>query len=239
MGAFGDLFKSPKQRALEEAEKKAAAEKDRRRAKTRAKMKAENALAENSDRIARMEKENAANWEKAREYLKAGRKSAAQMELGKYRAVGNLIDQIRKKTWIMEFYLTRLEGADSDSALSSSIGEIASLVDVDPIKLQDNLETTQTVLADQTEIDRLFDQCFSKEMRTSMSQESETCPSVDELMRELEAEAAHEVGGTIRSSEPAATNAAGAASNPVDQEIRAGREALRNMLDENDKQNRG
>ena len=227
MGTLKELFKSPAERAREEEKRRQEAEREKRRGRTKARMKAENAVAEGRERAQTLERENAKCWEKAREYLKAGRKSAARMELGKYRAVAKLIEQFEKKTWIMQHFLTRLENAQTDEIFAESLGEIANLVEVDPTKTTVSIENAQSVLDDQTEIDRLWASCFQTETRKDEYKESELTLDLDGLMKELEAEAAREVGGTTRAKEPDA--------DELTREIAAGRENLQNILDENDK----
>jgi len=230
MGLFDELFKSQAQRAREAEEIRLTAEREKRRARTKAKMKAENAVAEGRERVQALERENAKCWEKAREYMKSGRKSAARMELGKYRAVGRLVEQFEKKTWIMQHYLTRLESAQTDEIFAESLGEIARLVEVDPGKATLSLENAQSVLDDQTEIDRLWANCFQTETRRDEYKESDLIPDLDGLMKELEEEAAREIEGTNRAKEDAA--------DALTREITEGKESLQNILDENDKKGR-
>jgi len=230
MGLFDDLFKSQAQRAREAEESRLTVEREKRRARTKAKMKAENAVAEGRERVQTLERENAKSWEKAREYMTSGRKSAARMELGKYRAVGRLIEQFEKKTWIMQYYLTRLESAQTDEIFAESLGEIARLVEVDPGKATLSLENAQSVLDDQTEIDRLWANCFQTETRRDEYKESALIPDLDGLMQELEAEVAREVGGTIREK--------GEDAETLTREIAEGRESLQSILDEKDKKER-
>ncbi len=237
MGLFNELFKSTSERAREEAEKRAkaereeaekraTAERENRRARTKAKMKAESAVVEGRASVQKLERENIQSWAKALEYIKSGRKSAARMELGKYRANARQIEQFEKKVWIMQHYLTRLENAQTDEIFAESLGEIARLVEVDPAKTTLSLENAQSVLDDQTEIDRLWTSCFQAETRKDEYKETELTPDLDGLMKELEAEAAQEIGGTARVKESDA--------DALAREIAVGRENLQNILDEND-----
>ena len=228
MGKYSDLFKSAAQRKQEE-EKRRIEEKMRIiRAKATAKRKAENAICNAEVRIERLEKDNAQSWEKARGLMKSGRKSAARLELCKYRATGRLVEQFQKKLWVMKYYQLRLESANTITALTDAIGEISGLMQIDPSKTLNVLDDVQGKLDEATELDRIWENAFASETRKDSYRDSELLPDVDELMTELEKEAAREVGGKLHADESTE-------ENEISRGIASGRERLRNIVDAADK----
>ena len=228
MGKFSDLFKSAAQRKLEEEERRIEEKRMIMRKKARAKRKAEEAICDAEGRIETLDKDNAKSWEKARGLMKSGRRSAARLELCKYRAIGRLVEQFQKKLWVMKYYQLRLESADTDAALTDAIGEISGLMQIDPSKTLNVLDDVQGKLDEATELDRIWENVFSSETRKDSHRDSELLPDVDELMTELEKEAAREVGGKQRSDESTE-------ENEISRGIASGRERLRNIVDAADK----
>lgn len=229
MGKLSDLFKSSAQRKLEAEKKRLEEERRLKREREKAKRMAEDAIYDAEGRIEKLETDNAKSWNKARELMKSGRKSAARIELCKYRAVQRLVEQFQKKMWVMKFYQTRLESADADSALTEALGEMSSLIKIDPNKTLDVIDDVQGRLDEATEIDRIWDNVFSSETRKDSRRESELLPDVDELMRELEREAAGDVGGKLRS------DADDAKDDEIARGVAEGREKLNKIIDAEDK----
>lgn len=227
MGLFGDLFKSRKEREIERRAAELEREKAKRREQSKAKMKAEKAINDARDQIARLEADNAKSWEKARELVKSGRKSAARIELSKYRAVGRLIEQFEKKVWVMQFFETRLESAGTDEALTEALGAFSKLMEVDPEKTLDTLEDVAGTLDEVTEIDRIWNGVFEGEVRKDSRRDSAVLPDVDGLMDELEREAAWEIDGAPRGER--------AASEDVARGVASGREKLNRIMDDDEK----
>ena len=228
MGKYSDLFKSAAQRKQEEEKRRIEEMMRIMRAKATAERKAENAICNAEVRIERLEKDNAKSWEKARGLMKSGRKSAARIELCKYRATGRLVEQVQKKLWVMKYYQLRLESANTITALTDAIGEISGLMQIDPSKTLSVLDDVQGKLDEATELDRIWENAFASETRKDSYRDSELLPDVDELMTELEKEAAREVGGKLRSDESTE-------ENEISRGIASGRERLRNIVDAADK----
>lgn len=228
MGKFSDLFKSAAQRKLEEEERRLEEKKRIKREKEKAKHKTEEAIYDAEGRIETLEKDNAKSWEKARELMKSGRKSAARIELCKYRAIGRLVEQFQKKLWVMKFYQLRLESADTDAMLTDAIGAISGLMQIDPNKTLDVIDDVQGKLDEATEIDRIWENVFASETRKDSHRESELLPDVDELMNELEKEAARDVGGKLHSD-------SSAEGDEISRGIAAGRDRLKDIIDAEDK----
>ena len=212
-----DLLKSPARRKVD-AEKR----------RIRAMRKAENAIYDAESRVEKLEGDNAKSWSKARELMKSGRKSAARIELCKYRAVQRLVELINKKVWLVKFYLTRLESAGADANLVAAIGEMSSLINIDPNKTLDAIDDVQDKLVEATEIDRVWENVFASETRRDSHRESELLPDVDELMSELEKEAAREVGGKLYSDSLAE-------EDEISRGIAEGRDRLKDIIDAEDK----
>ncbi len=189
------LFKSRAQREKERKEKEIAKARELRRAKSKAKRAFENAIHDAEDKILEFESRNEKTWEEARKFLKAGRRTAASVELRKYRALERLIDQFKKKVWVFQQYEIQLAGAAAVDDLTDLVDNFSRLVRIDPSKTLATFGDVQDKLYEQTEIDDIFNQVFDEETRRSKFSGSDTHPDLDGLMKELETEAAREIGG--------------------------------------------
>lgn len=209
---FTDIFKSNAQR-----------DKEKKVRQRQAVRKSEAALDTVKDRIAKLTTDRDAVWKTAADYLKAGQKMGAERELQKYRSYDVIINQLEKKKWIFEYYTIRVENAATDNAFAEAMTAIEKVVEIDPEKIFGVFDAIDDKLEDQTEIDKYFEKLHDKQLAKTSSKDVVAIPSVDEMMRSLESEVAHQVGGV--------TAAATAQSNEASKEaIASGREALREVL---------
>ena len=206
---MGGLFKSKKER-----------ERDARKDRRHAFRQAENAIEDVKDRVRQMDKDASKQWDKARGHLKAGEKAAAQRVLISYRAQQVLMTKLEQKRWVFEQYFTKLQAAQSDQQFSDALAAINKVVKIDSERVADVFEEAQDLLGEQVDTDRFWDKLYEKETEGASGALEDRIPSVEELGRQLEQEAAAEVGG--------GADKAGAAA---DERIAAGRERVKKLLD--------
>jgi len=207
---MSNLFKSKKQREL-----------DDKRERRRAFRQAENAIEDVKDRVRQMEKESKKQWDQAREALKAGQKAAAQRLLVSYRASQVLMTKLEQKRWVFEQFFTKLQAAQSDQQFSTALAAINKVVQIDPDKVADVFETSQDLLGEQVETDRFWSRMYEKEMDGAAGSLEDHIPTLDDLGKQLEQEAAAEIGGA----------AAGRVGAELDERMKAGQDRVKKLLD--------
>lgn len=205
---MSNLFKSRKQR-----------EKDARRERRHAFRQAENAIDDVKEHVKRMEKESTLQWAEAREALKAGQQAVAQRKLISYRAAQVLTTKLEQKRWVFEQYFTKLQAAESDQQFSEALGAINRVVAIDPEKVADVFEEAGDLLGEQVDADRFWNRLYEKETEGATAALEDHIPTLDDLNRQLEQEAAAEVGGDTQKADEA-----------IDKQVQSGRERLRNLI---------
>ena len=123
-------------------EKERAVRKDRRRAYRQA----ENAVQDVKDRAKRMEKDADAEWQKARDALKEGKKAAAQRALTSYRAAQVLTTKLEQKRWVFEQYLMKMETAGTDAEFANALAAVNKVTDINPELVEDVFDTAGELL---------------------------------------------------------------------------------------------
>jgi len=181
--ALGDIFKSEKQRKKEQRMQRRKALRD-----------AEGAVDKIKDRIDDMKKERDSTWLEARTYLKAGQKEAAQRCLQSVRAGEVLMSQLEKKHWVSRQLIVRMETAGIDQEIAGSFAVLQQVIDVDPEKISETLDDVREALGEQDDIEKMWDKMYDKDM-AGIERVSDTIPSVETMMKNLEDEATAEVGG--------------------------------------------
>ena len=204
-----NLFKSKKER-----------EKDARREQRHAFRQAENAIDDVKDRIRQMEKDSKKQWDEARDAMKAGQKAVAQRKIISYRASQVLMTKLEQKRWVFEQYFTKLQAAHSDQQFSTALAAINKVIKIDPEKVADVFEEAQDILGEQIDSDRFWERLYEKETEGASGALEDRIPSLDELNKQLQEEAAVEIGG--------APEKAGSA---LDEQIKSGRERVKKLLD--------
>jgi len=209
-----DLFKS-----------KAERDKELRKKRRKAFRIAENAVEAVEDRVRSLKTERDNSWNEARENLKAGQKGAAQRSLQSVRANELMVDQLEKKRWVFTQLLTKLEMSKTDQEFSQAIGAINAVVEIDPETVADVLDEVQDKLGEQIDVDKVWNKTFDREM-TGVEKASDTVPSVEDMMKDLEDEVVADVrGGKVAESEDAG-------GSGVSEEIREGRDRLKRLLED-------
>jgi hypothetical protein len=204
------LFKSRKEREREE-----------RRDRRHAFRQAENAIDDVKDRVKQMDKEARKQWDQAREAMKAGQKAAAQRLLTSYRAAQVLMTKLEQKRWVFEQYKVKLESAQTDQQFVSALEAINRVVKVDPERVADVFEASRDILGEQGDADREWAKMYEKEMEGASGALEDHIPSLEEMSKQLEEEAAAEVGG--QASERVAGR--------LDERIDTGQDRVKKLLD--------
>ena len=214
--ALGDLFKSKKDR-----------EKELRKQRRKAFRDAENAISTVNDRVESTKADRDKAWAEARQYLKAGQKGAAQRSLQTVRANELIIDQLEKKNWVFKRLTTKLELARTDQEFSQSLAAINVVVQIDPEAVADVLDDVQDKLGEQGDVDKIWSKMYDSEM-AGVEKVSDTIPSVEEMMADLE----DEVVADVRGSKVADSVSETSGGSKISEDIGEGRKRLNDLLEE-------
>jgi energy-converting hydrogenase A subunit M len=174
-----DLFKSDKERETELAKKR-----------RRAFREAEGALDTVKDRGRKLQSERDKHWTQAKEYLKGGQKAAAQRCLQSVRGNELLLHKLQQKQWVFENLLTKLDLAKTDKDFADSLKAITTVVNIDPEHVDDVLAEVEDKLGEQGATDKIWDRMHSKEMEGVEGALTDSVPTLDSLMTDLEDEVA-------------------------------------------------
>jgi hypothetical protein len=172
-------------------EKERAVRKDRRRAYRQA----ENAIQDVKDRAKRMEKDAEADWLKARDALKEGKKAAAQRALTSYRAAQVLVTKLEQKRWVFEQYLMKMETAGTDAEFATALAAVNKVTDINPELVEDVFDTAGELLGEQQDADRFWASLYDKEMEGATGNLQDHIPSLEELSKSLEQEVSADISG--------------------------------------------
>lgn len=161
---------------------------------------AESAVDDLKLKVKTMQKERDKTWKEARQYLKDGQKVAAQRCLQSVRSSEMMMDQLEKKRWLSEQFITKLDTAQSDADMAKALNAINTVIEIDPDVTADILDEVQEKLSDQNDIGKLWDKAHDKEMDGVENLMEETIPSVDSMMEELTGEVAAENNETQKNT---------------------------------------
>jgi hypothetical protein len=214
--AINDLFKSKQERERE-------ANKKRRKAFR----EAEGAVDAVKDRVNKLKKERDVSWSDARRYMKDGQKAAAQRCLQSVRASEVMMAKLEVKRWTFEQLLTKLDLAKTDNEFATALQAINTVVKIDPDQVADVLGEVEDKLGDQVDTDKIWEKAYGKEMEGVQSQMTDTVPSVEDMMKDLEDEAAEDIGGERTSGEKTSRSK----DTSVKQDIGEGRRRLKDLLE--------
>lgn len=214
---IGDLFKSTKER-----------EREKKRERRRALRDVERATDAVKDRIATLKTERDAAWTQAREYLRDGQKAAAQRCLQTVQANELMMGKLERKSWVFGQLSTKMEMAKTDQEFAAALANLNTTLEIDPDKIADVLDDTNESLAEQSDIDKIWDKEYGKEMN-GLTQ-SDAIPSVDEMMANLEKEVVADVTGGKSVAVDVATAGTEAADN-VAEAIGEGRRKLKALME--------
>jgi hypothetical protein len=202
------FFKTKKERERE-------IRKDRRRAYRQA----ENSIQDVKDRVKRMEKDAAAEWQKARDAMKEGKQVVAQRALTSYRAAQVLMTKLDQKRWVFEQYLMKMEAAGTDAEFATALAAVNKVTDINPELVEDVFDTAGELLGEQQDADNFWASLYSKEMEGASGKLEEHIPSMEDLTLTLEQEVAADISGTSAK-----------VSSDLERRIGSGQEKVREML---------
>lgn len=177
-----DLFKSERE-----------IQKEKERERRKAIREAERASDSVKDKINDLKAERDKAWNEARAYLRDGQKAAAQRCLQTVQAHEIMMGKLERKSWVFNQYITKMGMAKTDQDFAAALGTLNSVLNVDPDKIEDVLIDVDDTLAEQGEIDKIWDKQYTAEMN-GMSK-IDTIPSIEDMMSNLEKEVIADVSG--------------------------------------------
>jgi hypothetical protein len=180
---LGDIFKSKHERDREEAKKRRKAFRE-----------AENAVDVVRERIGKLKKDRDKAWAEARQYLKDGQKGGAQRCLQSVRANELLMSKLEMKRWVFEQLLSKMELAKSDQDFAQALNAINTVVKIDPEVVANVLDEVQDKLGEQVDTDKIWEKMYGKEMEGVATQMTDVIPTTEEMMKQLQDEAAEDIG---------------------------------------------
>ena len=193
---MGMFFKSKQERAREE-----------RRDRRRAFRQAENAIDEVKERIATLDKKASAQWADARQALAEGRQAAANRALIGYRATQVIMVRLEQKRWVFEQHVEKLRAAGSDADFAAALAAVNKIMAIDPEKITDAFDDSAELLSEQSDADREWNKLYEKEMAGAGEALNDHIPSLEELAKQLDAEASSGIGAKTDDKTPAAPQA--------------------------------
>ena len=204
--SFFDIFLSRKARARKARRERRHAIRD-----------AESAADAVKERKAALEKEAAKHLAAAREAKKAGDKAAASRAIVSARAAMSLAMKLEQKRWVFEQFLVKMEVAGSDESFASAMAAMNKVVQIDPERVADVFDAAQEKLGEAVETEKFWGRLYEKEMDGASGSLEDYVPSVEELERQTDAEAAAELGGGSAAA--------------VDAAISSGRDRVKKILE--------
>lgn len=177
--SFFDVFLSEKARA-----RKA------RRKRRHALREAEGAVEAVKARARRLDADAKKRLAEAREAKKAGDRAAASRALVSARAAMALAVKLEQKRWVFEQYLVKMEVAQSDGEFASALAAMNKVVAIDPERVEDVFDAAGEKLGEALDADAFWSRLYEKEMDGAATTLEDYVPSIEELDRETDADAA-------------------------------------------------
>ena len=165
-----------------------------RRERRHALRQAESAVEAVRERQRSLEKEAAKRLADVREAKKAGDNAAAQRALVSARAALTLAMKLEQKRWVFEQYLVKMQVAQSDEAFSSAMAAMNKVVQIDPERVADVFDEARDKLGEALDAEKFWNGLYTQEMEGASGSLEDYVPSIEELDRETDAEAAAEMG---------------------------------------------
>ena len=206
---MSNLFKSKKAR-----------ERDDRKERRKAYRQAENALDDVKERQRSLEKEADKQWVAAREATKAGEKEKVRRVLTGYRATQVMLTRVEQKRWVFEQYVNKMEMARTDTEFTEALSKVNAVTKVDPEKTADVFDASNELLGEQADSDRFWERLYEKESGGAASKMEDQLGTMDDLSKQLEEEAAIEIGGGQAGAESA-----------LNERLQASQERVKKILD--------
>ncbi len=170
-------------------------EREARKARRQALRRAEGAVDEVTDRAKRMEKEAAADWERAKEATKEGRGAAAQRALTSYRAAQVLITKLEQKKWVFKQVLMKMETAGTDAEFAKALAAVNRVTEINPDLVEDVFDEAGDLLGEAADTDKFWSQMYGKEVEGAAGALEDHIPSMADLEKSLQEEVAGKVAG--------------------------------------------
>ena len=182
--SFFDVFLSEKARARKS-----------RRERRHALRQAEGAVDAVKEQKARLEKEAGKHLAAVRSAKMAGDKAAASRALVSARAAMSIAMKLEQKRWVFEQYLVKMEVAQSDESFASAMAAMNKVVQIDPERVADVFDAAQEKLGEAVDTEKFWGKMYEKEMEGATGSLEDYVPSIEDLDRQTDAEAAAELGG--------------------------------------------
>ena len=172
-------------------------EREARREKRHALRRAEGTIEEVTARVARMEKEADADWERAKEAAREGKQAAAQRALTSYRAAQVLITKLEQKKWVFRQVLMKLETAGTDAEFAQALGMMNKVTNINVDMVEDVFDEAGDLLAEAGDTDKFWAQMYGKEVEGSTGALQDHIPSMADLEKTLQEEVAGKIAGAV------------------------------------------
>ncbi len=196
---MGHFFKSKKQR-----------ERELNRERRRAQYQAEDAAKEVEQRIQQMDKAAQKDWDAAVKAKQTGDKRAVARALNSFRGRRVLITKLDQKRWVFEQYLQKILAMQVDDDFTSALEGLTAVVAINPEKVGDVFLAARDLLSQDKETARTWEREYWREMGEVENASEDAVPSMENLEKQLEAEAAGAVMASAgRSSDAEAQISAG------------------------------
>jgi len=149
------------------------------------------------ERIRRMERDAAAEWNRAREATKEGNQAAAQRALTSYRSAQVLITKLEQKKWVFKQVLMKLETAGSDAEFAKALAAVNRVTDINVEMVEDVFDEAGDLLAEAGDTDKFWAQMYGKEVEGSKDALQDHIPSMEDLEKSLQEEVSGKVRGAV------------------------------------------
>ena len=215
MGLF-DIFTSKKK-----------ADQEAKRTKNRAERRAERVIDDMQYRQKNLEKECSKLWEKARQQLMSGQKSAAAATLSIYKSKLAMANRNERQYIMARHQADIMTNAAMMQGVAGALQELAEVSNVDPDAVAEQMDKIDEVNDDISETNKIMEKSYERSM-AKLDKDLEDASDMvgdDELMKILETETAGSVMGAhvTESSDKVPTAA----------EINSGRDNLKKLLNNN------
>jgi hypothetical protein len=206
--AFGDLFKTAKER-----------EKEAKLRRMRAISGAERVVDTLKDKVQELKMEKDRAWQEAIKYGKENQKASAQRSLKTIMFIEQQISQLETRRWSFEQIARQLELASIDADIKAGVSNIVGVTNVDVVELESELTSAFDKVRDVTDANKLWERISRKQLE-GVSMQQDQSVSMDDLEKRLETA----VAGSI-------TEESHKASSETLNQISKGRDELKELLD--------
>ncbi|MBQ9755714.1 MAG: hypothetical protein IJV93_13315 [Lentisphaeria bacterium] len=216
MGIFDGLFTSAESEA-----------KEKRMKQRRAVRTVERVIENLTEKSAGLEKERTKLWEKAREQMLSGQKTAAAATLKVYKSKMVMGQRVERQLLLSQHNLDTITSASDMQQISTALASLATAMNVDPDAVQLTMDELEEKNDDIRDVTRIMDRAFDRDMaKLDHDAENSQDETEDELMKAL----MEEVNGALAVPESAASAAEAPAAAA---DINAGRDALKKLMEGN------